>query len=537
VAPSAPANPSLADIAFCIVDLETTGGSADRDSITEIGAVKVCRGEVLGTFHTLVEPGTPIPAFIRLLTGISEATLAGAPPIDAVLPSLLEFVRGTVIVAHNARFDVSFLNCALERAGYDRLGNRVVDTAALARKLLAGETSDRRLDTLARHLRCAHLPCHRAFADALATVDVLHALIERAGSYGAVTLADLESLSTARIDNTFAKIRMTDSLPRLPGVYRFIGGGSRTLYVGKATDLRSRVRSYFYGDPRRRVRDLLRETQSIEAEVHPTTLEAEAAEARAIARESPPFNRSGKQKAAWYVKISLRGASPKVSTTRRPRDDGAVYLGPVPPRAAKALVLALQEALPIHRCSAPERCRGCIFSDMGTCSGTDRRAQRAHVAAAAEAVAADPGAVLQGLAARMELLARRCSFERAAQVRERARLLQRAIGRAARIRALVAAGDVFLRVGARAVLVRDAQLAAACDVGPGDDARERARRLTTEASWVPVGTWLPPEVAPEARAVSSWLARHAGDVGLLWVEGSWAQPAGLGPPTRFASGG
>jgi DNA polymerase-3 subunit epsilon len=534
VSSAATAAPSLADVTFCVVDLETTGGSAERDSITEIGAVKVRRGETVGTFHTLVAPGAPIPAFVRLLTGISEATLAGAPALGAVLPSWLEFVRGAVIVAHNARFDVSFLNAALARGGYGELDNRVVDTATLARKLLAGETPDRRLDTLARHLRCPHLPCHRAFADALATVDVLHALIERAGSYGAATLDDLESLSTARIDDTFGKIRMTDALPRLPGVYRFLGAGSRTLYVGKATDLRSRVRSYFYGDPRRRVRDLLRETQSITAEVHPTTLEAEAAEARAIAREAPPFNRAGKQGAAWYLKISLRGAAPKVSTTRRPRNDGAVYLGPVAPRAARALVVALQEALPIHRCSAPQRCRGCAFSEVGTCSGTDRRAQRAHVAAAAEAVAADPGAVLESLAARMEMLARRRSYERAAQVRERARLLQRVIARAAQVRALVAAGDVVLGIGSRAVLVRDAQLAAACDLAPGDE-RDCARRLEAAATSVPVGAWLPGEVAAEAGAIASWLARHADDVRLLSVEGSWAQPAGLGPPARFAS--
>jgi hypothetical protein len=135
----------------------------------------------------------------------------------------------------------------------------------------------------------------------------------------------------------------------------------------------------------------------------------------------------------------------------------------------------------------------------------------------------------------MELLARRRSYERAAQVRERARLLQRVIARAAQARALVAAGDVVLGIGSRAVLVRDAQLAAACDLAPGGE-RDCARRLEAAASSVPVGAWLPGEVAAEAGAIASWLARHADDVRLLSVEGSWAQPAGLGPPARFASG-
>ncbi|MEA2517860.1 MAG: polymerase subunit epsilon, partial [Actinomycetota bacterium] len=184
----------LSQVTFCVVDLETTGGSPTESAITEVGAVKVCRGEVVGTFQTLVDPGQPVPAFIRLLTGIDDLLLAEAPRIESVLPSFLEFAKDTVLVAHNARFDISFLNHALISRGYDRLSNPVVDTAALARKVLAGEVRNNRLETLARHLRCAHQPCHRAFADVLATIDVLHHLIERVAGYGVVTLEDLMSL-------------------------------------------------------------------------------------------------------------------------------------------------------------------------------------------------------------------------------------------------------------------------------------------------------------------------------------------------------
>src|SRR5687768_15333408 len=137
----------LAEVAFCILDLETTGGSPTECSITEVGAPKVRGGETLGTFQTLVNPGSPVPAFIRLLTGISDDMLVEAPEVENVLPSLLEFVRGTVLVAHNARFDTSFVNAALERAGYERLPNRVVDTARLAAKILHGEVRNNRLET------------------------------------------------------------------------------------------------------------------------------------------------------------------------------------------------------------------------------------------------------------------------------------------------------------------------------------------------------------------------------------------------------
>ena len=88
-----------------VVDLETTGGAPDGGGITEIGAVKVRGGEQLGEFATLVNPGVPIPPFITVLTGITQAMLAPAPPIEEVLPSLLEFLAGAVLVAHNAPYD------------------------------------------------------------------------------------------------------------------------------------------------------------------------------------------------------------------------------------------------------------------------------------------------------------------------------------------------------------------------------------------------------------------------------------------------
>ncbi|HWL64511.1 MAG TPA: exonuclease domain-containing protein, partial [Actinomycetota bacterium] len=363
----------LAEVTFCVVDLETTGGSPAQNSITEVGALKVRGGEKVGSFHTLVNPGEAVPAFIRLLTGIDDTMLIEAPPIEAVLPSLVEFLKDSVVVAHNARFDVGFINAALERNCYPPLDNRVVDTARLAAKILSGEVRNNRLETLARHLRCAHKPCHRAFADVLATTDVLHHLIERAAGYGVTTLEDLVALTATRMDGTFSKIRLADGLPRSSGIYRFVGVQGQTLYVGKATDLRSRVRSYFYGDPRRKIRDMLRQTDRIEVEEYPTMLEAEVAEARAIAKEIPPHNRAGKKKPGWYVKVVTRseggrGAS-KVSTARIVKPDGSVYLGPYTSRTARTLIEAFRIALPLHRCSEPSRCHGCAFSEMDRCAG------------------------------------------------------------------------------------------------------------------------------------------------------------------------
>ena len=524
----------LGEVTFCVVDLETTGGSPASAEITEIGALKVRRGEVVGTFHTLVNPGQPVPAFIRLLTGISDELLLEAPPVAAVLPSLLEFLRDTVLVAHNARFDVSFLNVSLRKHGYDPLENPVLDTAALARKIIAGEVPNNRLATLATYLRCAHQPCHRAFQDVLATTDVLHHLIERVAGYGVTTLEDLRAMSSTRMDGTFHKISLAEGLPSACGVYRFLGASDNTLYIGKATNLKARVRSYFYGDPRRKIRDLLRETQRIEVTTYATTLEAEVAETRAIQRETPPYNRTGKKKATWYVKVcseSPRKTSPgkkgpgKVAPTRTPKDDGSVYIGPFSAmKVARVLVDALRDAAAIHRCSAPQRCKGCAFSELGTCTGTDRDEHRATVRALAVALDDDPEPIFAALETRMHRLARHGRFEEAAEVRDRAASLASALTHRAEARALHEAGDVVIGIGTRAVLVRNAQLAAAVDVAVDDGLEDLAgtiARLRSIAVASKVGAYYPAAVLAEARVISSWLRRNSGAARLLYVENAW----------------
>ena len=491
----------LSEVTFCVLDLETTGGSPADCSITEVGACKVRRGEVVGTFHTLVNPDCRIPAYITMLTGIDEVLVAEAPPIEGVLPNLVEFVRGSVIVAHNARFDVSFINVALDRAGRPRLSNDVVDTAKLARKILAGEVPNNRLETLARYLRCAHTPSHRAYPDVLATIDVLHHLIERVAGFGVTTLEDLMKVSTTKLDGTFRKISLCDDIPNGIGVYRFLGVDGRTLYVGKASDLRSRVRSYFYGDPRRKIRNLLRETDRLEHERYDTLLEAEIAEARAIARELPTYNRAGKKSGTWFVKIGV-GRSPKVSTTRSPKDDGSTYLGPLPSmRAARTLMDGLRDAARIHRCTEPKKCRGCAFADFGTCAGRDDVGD--EVIRVAEAIRADPSTVLEPLVEKMNRLASQERYEEAAETRDRGALLER-------------------------TLIRNLEAAAwaACEELVIEAADKRLRFVR--------GCLAEGDPAPnEWRVLSSWLRRHGDQARVVSLQGELALPSVVGTPSRF----
>lgn len=199
----------LAEVTFCVVDLETTGGDPEGCAITEIGAVKTRRGERLGTFQTLVDPGEPVPPAIQGITGIDDEMVRGAPPIGAVLPSFLEFIHGCTLVAHGAAFDLGFLQRACYRAGYETLEHPIVDTALLARRLLIEEVPNRKLSTLATYLRCENQPSHRAYPDALATVEVLHHLIERGTGFGVMTLADLMDFCSASIRQIYASTPAT----------------------------------------------------------------------------------------------------------------------------------------------------------------------------------------------------------------------------------------------------------------------------------------------------------------------------------------
>ncbi len=284
----------LSQVTFVVLDVETTGGSPASASLTEVAAARYRGGELLATYQTFVRPDERIPPFITALTGISDAMVADAPRIGEMLPSFLEFLGGGVVVGHNVRFDLSFLNHALESTGRDRLANATVDTLALARRLVRDMVPDCKLGTLAATLRLPHQPSHRALTDVLATGDLLHALLERAGTYGIVGLEELLELPRMVGHPQSAKLKLTNRLPHRPGIYWFCDAAGHVLYVGKATDLHSRVRSYFSGDSRNKVGRLLRQMDAVHHRVCPGPLTAAVLEGRLIRCWAPPFNAQGK---------------------------------------------------------------------------------------------------------------------------------------------------------------------------------------------------------------------------------------------------
>ncbi|MGZ4513014.1 MAG: DEDD exonuclease domain-containing protein, partial [Mycobacterium sp.] len=343
----ATADVSLRDTTFVVVDLETTGGRTTGtggnapDAITEIGAVKVRGGVVLGEFATLVDPQRSIPPQIVQLTGITTAMVSDAPTIDAVLPMFLEFAGDAVLVAHNAGFDMGFLRAAAARCDIPWPRPQVLCTVRLARRVLSREEAPSvRLAALARLFAVATQPTHRALDDARATVDVLHALIERVGNQGVHTYADLRSYLPDVTPAQRRKRVLAEGLPRRPGVYLFRGPSGEVLYVGTAVDLRRRVGQYFTGaDPRGRMKEMVNLATAVDHVECAHALEAGVRELRLLAAHAPPYNRRSRFPHRWWWVALTDEAFPRLAVVRAPRHDRAV--GPFRSRADAADTAAL----------------------------------------------------------------------------------------------------------------------------------------------------------------------------------------------------
>jgi DNA polymerase-3 subunit epsilon len=545
-----PATP-LCDVTFCVLDLETTGGSPRADAITEIGAVKVRGGEILGTFQTLVNPGLAVPGIVTALTGITEPMLAPAPPVHQVLPALGEFVGGAVLVGHNVRFDASFLDTALVAHGRPRLGIHRVDTAGLARRLLRDDdVPDCKLGTLAERFQLDHRPCHRALDDALATVDLLHLLFERAAALGVSALDDLLTLPSMVGHPHAAKLRLTAGLPRQPGVFLFRDPQGRPLYGGRATDLRSRVRSLFASPDGRTIGPLLRTAHSLDHAGCSSGLEAGVLEARLLGQLAPRYNRQGTRWRSYrYVKLTNE-RFPRLAVVRAPRRDGALYLGPfVSAGAAQTVIDAVETVLPLPR--RPD-------------SPVRPGSRRAPSPPAESGPAPGPGpgrvgedddgrvveAIVRGLTDRPdELLGPlRCLLDRlraagrhddAAIVLDRRTTLARALRRQRRFDALLRAGRMVVDLpgGGGAELVRGCLLRTWV---PGGDTTGHpaplpgAERFGLDPVEVPPADGpVPRELADELHHVAAWLDHHADRVRLVEVEGTFACPV---PPPAAEAG-
>jgi DNA polymerase-3 subunit epsilon len=333
-------DPLLENAEFVVFDLETTGLSAVRDRICEFGAVRIRGLELVDSFQTLVNPGVKLPGPVVRITGLRDEELKDAPPLSSALPRFLRFAGDDLLVAHNARFDQRFVDRQLLRRHGRRLSEPPLCTAALARRVLQGRARRVGLASLAHFFGVPTTPCHRALPDAEATAQILVHLIGLAQELGARRLSELRALAAPRKRRVYGKRALAHGAPTRPGVYLFRDRHDQVLYVGRARDLRARLRSYFRSERQRpSVEAALLALERIEWRVLGSELEAALEELRLIRELSPPANSRGRRK-EHGVYLRRRGEDFVVSKT-------AKGFGPIPSRRRAALAArALSSATP-----------------------------------------------------------------------------------------------------------------------------------------------------------------------------------------------
>src|ERR687884_1620767 len=426
---------------YVVVDLETTGLRPGVCRICEIGAVRVRELELAETFQTLANPGVALGTAVASLTGLRDRELRRAPPAAEAVRRFLAFAGDAVLVAHNARFDLAFLDRETERLTGRRLAGPVVDTVSLARRVLAGRISRAGLASLAHFFGTSVRPCHRGLPDATATAEILLALIGLAQERGAMSVADLCELASTRTRRIYLKRSLAFGAPTTPGVYLFRDGYDQVLYVGRARDLRARLRSYFRTDRQRpAVEAALEALERIEWRELGSELEAALEELRLIRELRPPAN-GRVARPDRYVWLRRRGDV--LVCSRQPTE-----LGPLRSRSRARL------------------------------------AARA-LAGASEAELADPALALPRLRARVRERAEALRYEDAARLRDRVEALERVVAELRRLRALRRAACCLvvpaLEPGfARAVFVAGGRVAAVRSLPPGLGAR-----LEVEAGGAP----------------------------------------------------
>ena len=504
----------LDEAPYVVFDVETTGSAAGKGgAITEFGALKLARGEVVDQFSTLVNPGRPIDPFVVRLTGITDRMVADAPSISEVMPRFEEFVEGCVLVGHNVQFDCSFVTAA--RGGI-RLPNEVLDTLKLARCLVPG-LRRYKLSALVSHFGVRQAPNHRALSDAAATAEVFKRLLELLRSAGMNSVGEAAAIRGGRGRITPQKQHLASGLPNTPGVYYFVDRHGTTLYVGKAKDLKARVRAYFNGgDGRRKVGRLVEEVAEVRIKETESELHALILEAREIKRLLPRYNSVGRNdKASWFLRLDTNDPYPVPERVAESTpEEGLIHLGPF--RSAGVLdtcIEALGRIFPLKRCSGDGE--PCFYGQMGRCApcmGMDEQGYRRTVVDEVVALLRGEGGEehLAALVRERERLAAGLEFEAAARLRdlisgiERVRL-SRAVVSAEGVQAVVAPStepgviEVFILRGGRLISHR----------GFDPEDVDGLARFAGGALARPAQNGSGKEGANEARIVAAYLRRRS----------------------------
>ncbi len=428
---------NIEDAVIVVTDTETTGTDASRNRLIEIAAVKVTGGEEVDTFSQLINPGCAVPRRITGLTGISTGMVFDQPDTGTVLPAYLDFLGDAVFVAHNLPFDQGFIQAELARLGTPWPGNPGLCTLRLARRLLRGLRS-KSLSSVADFYGLRLKNRHRALGDAQLTARILLRFLSSLSfNPGLETLEEVlafQNTSYARAATESKHLRRIreEVLPRLPerpGVYFMKDGKGDVVYIGKARQLRTRVRSYFSAIEAHppRIRQLVDAIRDIAWTETGSELGALLLESRLIKEQKPRFNRAERRyRNRPFIRLDVSHPFPRLDWCAYLTDDGAEYFGPLPGRRQAELVVELvNRRFQLRECDDDTfaRARRCLYAEMGRCGAPcvdrdvagsyDREVQRVR-----DFLTGKDRGVLDWIGVEMKKAADRLDFEQAGTYRD-----------------------------------------------------------------------------------------------------------------------
>lgn len=429
----------LPNATFVVVDLETTGLKPGPAAITEIGAIRVAEGRFAAEFHSLVNPGRKVPAAITQLTGITDDMLHDQPRIETVFPQLHAFLSSSVIVAHNADFDLSFLNFDARRLLSAPLLNPSLCTRKLARRLLPSLRS-RSLDAVAAYLGVSCLNRHRALGDARATAEIFLILLDQLSAHGVTTVGQLLDFQHIARDGRrfefFVPRPALSHIPESPGVYRMLDGEGRLLYIGKAKNLRRRVNSYFTNSSGHsdKVLDLVRTAREVTYDQTGSELEAALREAELIRTLKPLYNRLSKHlPRVAFLKLTIGNAYPRLGLTAKPGRDRSVYIGPFRSRefatnAQRLLARLFGLRICLENLAPDPTATPCLTGQIGACTApcaarVSREDYSAQVTTFLRFLNGEDTSLREELMEKRDLAAAELRFESAARLQKGIQLL------------------------------------------------------------------------------------------------------------------
>jgi DNA polymerase-3 subunit epsilon len=418
---------------------------------------------LLESYQTLVRPHRAIPHFITGLTSISNEMVRAAPRIEEVLPAFRAFLGDSVMVAHNAAFDFSFLDFEFRRIFGIGLNNPVLCTLRMARRFMPS-LKRKRLDALAEHFGLSTEGRHRGLGDARMAAEILSIFIEMAAKMGLTRLDRLiddhqRGAAGRRIERHIAPEEIA-VLPTAPGVYLMRNERGDLLYIGKARRLKDRVGSYFNSSVSAKTADLISHVWGIETRVTRSSLEAALLEAQLIRELKPPFNRMLKGVApAFFLRIDMMDDFPRIVVTQKmTRRRGVMFLGPfVGKRGLDHSARTLARLLGLRTCSgrlAPDAdFSPCIYGQMGHCSAPcnlsiDESAYNDRVRDAVGFLrGATTGSILGGLAKARDQAASAMRFEEANRLQRDLQSLATLSSRVSRLSQVVTENNLVIVTG------------------------------------------------------------------------------------------